>query len=210
MSFNQALCKDRTPIIPQPTIFSCREILRPAPETPFRSTFCYIPPSSFIYKSRQDITDLKRQWETFERIENYNSIVANKLANTIPDDKQVYYIYVDNQEQIDYTQGQLAHIQRYPDISDFLVPYAKKPILYTSTISTIISNLGLNDRIGPCPNEPTSVIISNEQRIQNRKSNDIYIRVSTQNAIYPKSPYKFGSNEEYLLYKKYKAIQSCK
>jgi len=202
-----------------------------------RSTFSY-DASGVQYRSRAELTDLVRQWNTFERIENYNFIVLNKLATIIPSapgqlDGSVFLRPADYDEKIDYTKGQLAHIARYPDISDFLVPYANReipysqstissffstftstmtvPITYTSTYTStymssmlsIVQHLPYNPVYGP----PTQIIpVSSDysEILQKRKARNLYISVSSFTAKYPKSPYKFSSSDEYLLYKKYR------
>jgi len=186
---------------------------------------------------------MRRRWDTFERIENYNSAVLKQLSLTVPGpgmqrDGSVFLRPVDNAEKIDYTKGQLAHIARYPDISDFLTPYANRPIpysqstissiftnfdstytstvssvtstytssytsTYTSSIFSLIESLPPNVILGP----PTQIIPKSSdysEILENRKAKNLYIGVSTFVAKYPKSPYKFGSNDEYLLYKKYR------
>ena len=230
------------PLQPQTIVLSCREVPRPRPPTPTRSTFCF-DLSGVQYKSRAELSDMRRQWETFERIENYNSAILKQLSLTIPGpaiqrDGSVFLRPVDYEEKSDYTKGQLAHIARYPDISDFLVPYANRVIpysnstissiftnfesTYTSTVSSLTStytssytstymssimsmveNLPLNIIYGP----PTQILPKSSdysEILENRKAKNLYIGVSTFVNKYPKTPYKFSSNDEYLLYKKYR------
>jgi hypothetical protein len=230
------------PLQPQTIVLSCREVPRPLPPTPTRSTFCF-DLSGVQYKTRADLSDLRRRWDTFERIENYNSAVLKQLSLNLPGpgiqrDGSVFLRPADNAEKIDYTQGQLAHIARYPDISDFIVPYANRVIpyshstissiftntvstytstvssvtstytssytsTYTSSIFSIIESLPLTIITGP----PTQIIPKSSdysEILENRKAKNLYIGVSTFTAKYPKSPYKFSSNDDYLLYKKYR------
>ncbi len=57
---------------------------------------------------------IQEQWNTFERIENYNDIIYQKyIAGNRSD---LYYQFVNNQEMNDYRAGQLLHIQAYPDL----------------------------------------------------------------------------------------------
>jgi hypothetical protein len=165
--------------------------------------------SKNIYITRQDISDRKRQWDTFERIENFNSIARNNLANSLPTaTSQVFYNFVDNSEKLDYTNGQIQHVERYPDISDFLVPYSRKDIPYTPTVIAALQFVPSETILGPCPGDPVPKSPAVIDPVGYRKSRDVYVRVSTQQAQFPKSPYKFGSNQEYLLYKKFQEWQS--
>lgn len=66
------------------------------------------------YKSRSDILKMQRQWETFERVENYNDIVYQKLQTG--DRGTPYYFFKDREELNDYRAGQELHILRNPTL----------------------------------------------------------------------------------------------
>jgi len=209
-------CKYVAPILNKPPIlfFSCREPIRPAPQEPLRSTFCF-PGSTFFNQSLYDLGQLRNQWETFEKVENYNSIVLNNLANNVPVEQgseineAKFYQFINSQEKIDYNLGQLYHTVIYPDVTDFQQPYASRPIPYTSTIlSTINGRTYINDPSTStvCSNILPPPPLDSDLLLNNRRGLDIYIRVSTQNSQFPKSPYKFISNQEYITYMNYKKI----
>ena len=202
------------PSTPITTIFSCHEPTQDPVVLPMRSTFCF-PASTMKYKSKLEISQLKHQWDTFERIENINSIVLHTLANKLPVEAATgtsapaFYQFTGSDEKTAYNQGQLAHTVTYPDVVDFLVPYASKPIPYASTILSTISGTKY-----PYISTGTSTFCSNLLPTLPRKDSDIllrnknalnlYVRVSTQIAQFPKSPYKFASNNEYITYNEYK------
>jgi len=177
-----------------------------------RSTFCYVNTSKFL--SKQDLIDNQRNWETFERVENTNSIVRQQLANTVPNSvtsggERVWYQFTDNEERIAYKLGQFAHIAKYPDVSDFLVPYSDRPIQYTSSVTSSIAKLLPNECVDcACPKPILGKPITDEERLKNIKAANLYVKVSTQTGLYPKSPYHYGSAEEYLLYKRYVSMNN--
>ena len=190
---------------------------------PKRSTFCYINTTK-PYLAQNDIIALKAQWGKFEDVENHDSIVYNRIVNSVPEqtaiciDKPWFKFANDTERQI-YLKGQAHHIAEYPSVSDFQIPYSKKlvtlsstvlqtlstiypsPIINTQTISSI-SSLSLpstSTQLNPKPQ-------SSDEILRNRPAQNIYIRVSTQNSIFPKSPYRFNGNNEYLLYKTYASV----
>jgi len=179
---------------------------------PMRSTFCF-PASTMQYKSMSDIMTLKFQWDTFERIENYNSIVYNTLSNTMPveagsrENTPIFYQFQNSDEKTAYKMGQLAHTITYPEVVDFLIPYSYKPIQYTSSIISTIQGTKYvySGESTICSNIlPTVPSIDYDELLKNRVGLSLYIRVSTQTSQFPKSPYKFTSNEEYITYNEYK------
>jgi hypothetical protein len=221
-----------------------------------RSTFCF-DLSGVQYKTYGEISDMRRQWNTFERIETLNYSILNKLGTVVPPptsqyDASVFVRPVDNAEKIDYLQGQLAHIARYPDISDFLYPYADRPIpylssvtstifetiystymssifdpitstlagpslltpimssytstviiTYYSSITSVIATLPVIPITGP-PTQIIPVSIPFSDSMENKKARNLFIAVSSFTGKFPKSPYKFSSSDEYVLYKKYR------
>jgi hypothetical protein len=193
---------------------------------PFRSTFCYINTTKF-YLAQNDIIALKAQWTKFEDIENHDSIVYNRLVNSVPGptgffiDKAWYQFANDNERQI-YLKGQAHHIAEYPSVSDFQIPYSKKLVNYSSsvlqTLSTIYPSLIINT--SPISSISSALISttaqlnppqqSSEEVLKNKTAQNIYVRVSTQNGLFPKSPYKFKGDGEYLLYKVYKSVYGPK
>lgn len=204
------------PSTPLTVIFSCIEPFQTPPVEPMRSTFCF-PQSTMKYKSLVEIRELKHQWDTFERIENINSIVLNTLANSLPVEATsgfitpAFYQFVNSDEKTAYNLGQLAHTVAYPEVEDFLVPYASKPIPYVSSVISTISGKSY-----PFLSQSTSTFCSrflptlpqleNDVLLRNRNGLNLYVRVSTQLAQFPKSPYKFSSQNEYLSYLEYKRL----
>jgi hypothetical protein len=205
--------KDVSADVPPTIILSCHEPSQLPVQEPLRSTFCF-PESTFFFQSQYSILQLKNQWDTFERIENYNSIVLNTLGQEVPKEASssamdsVFYQFKSSQEKIDYNLGQLYHTVVYPDITDFQQPYANRPIPYTSTILSTINGQIYVDSPSTvaCSNFTPPRPLEQDVLLNNRLGLSIYVRVSTQNSQYPKSPYKFSSNREYITYMNYKKI----
>jgi len=169
---------------------------------PARSTFCF-KHDKRAFLSQNDIIALKRQWDTFERVENFNSIVYSTITGSESPTSLVYYSFLNQSELDDYRLGQVNHISEYPTVADFLVSYSKKPIVpkKNTVVSTVVAPY-----ISPlcCPEYISTNVISNAELLANKTAKLIYERVSTQAALFPKSPYKFSSSTEYTVYKQYR------
>jgi len=78
--------------------------------TPKRTQY---PPqlSNIKYRTPIQTATLTRQWETFERVENYNDIVYQQLEQG--NRGTLYYQFVNQTEQRDYAAGQALHINFY-------------------------------------------------------------------------------------------------
>ncbi len=211
-------CKENVtvPAVPPTLFLSYTEPSGPEPIAPYRSTFCF-PESSQQYKSQAELIKLRTQWDTFERIENYNSIVLNQLASIVPVEAPngvitpAFYQFINSAEKSNYNMGQLAHTVAYPDVSDFLTSYAARPIPYTSTVMSTIASIryDISGVDVACSNILPPPPLDSDIILRNRKGLSLYVRVSTQMAQYPKSPYKFTSNNEYITYNEFKQAFAC-
>lgn len=78
--------------------------------TPQRTQY---PPQLSNIKFRTPIqtATLTRQWETFERVENYNDIVYQQLQQG--NRGTLYYQFVNESERKDYNAGQTLHVNFY-------------------------------------------------------------------------------------------------
>lgn len=191
---------------------SCRACTKPPPLVPDRSTFCYPYEDRFI--SNQESIANQKNWNTFEAIENTNSAILKQLANRVPTvgsviGERVWHQFVDDAEKTAYRLGQLAHVAAFPTVSDFTVPYSNRPIPYISSVVSTIKSLPPNTCVNcPCPTPVIGKPISSDERLANTKALNTYIKVSTQTGLYPKSPYRYTSSEEYLLYKRYVSMNN--
>lgn len=170
-----------------------------------RSTFSFIN-TTRSYLTQDEIIKLRSQWETFERIENYNSIVYSSIVgkpiSPVGDTviESVFYKFSGDVELQDYKQGRLNHIAEYPSVSDFVVPYSQRPL---NSVSDIIGNADIFPGVIIDPRIDKSKVLTNDERLANINALNLFVKVSTQTSLYPKTPYKFSSNQEYLLYKNY-------
>jgi hypothetical protein len=174
---------------------------------PARSTFCF-KHDTRAFLSQHDLIALKRQWDTFERVENYNSIVYSTINGSESPANLIFYSFLNQSELDDYKLGQANHVSEYPNVADFLTSYSKKPIIPKN--STIVSTV-VSPYISPlcCPEYISTNVISNAELLANKTAKLIYERVSTQAALFPKSPYKFSGASEYLVYKQYRDKYAC-
>lgn len=77
--------------------------------------------SGFTGLTLSDQLKYRTYWDTFTRIQIYNSNVST-LRHQDPDQNIIYYVYKSYQESSDFTQGRILHIRRYPNSNWDLVP----------------------------------------------------------------------------------------
>lgn len=146
--------------------------------------------SGYKYVAMSDIIRFQRQWETFERVENFNDIVYQKLeaANR----SELYYQYRTSEELNDYRNGQQLHMKKFPTVSfvsiaDRPMPNVKfldPPPLITQPIRQNASFL---------------TATSSSERTEQENDLAIYVHASTYNQAHTYQ-YIFPSNEEKLAY----------
>jgi hypothetical protein len=148
---------------------------------------------------------MERQWNTFERIENYNDQIYNRFCQGIRD--KTYYHYSNMSEKNDYQIGQMLHVNRYP----FVTTDARVSTISGVQVSTLAS---ISDRqipnveiiTGPsyfsqvsktCV--PTSSMLTSSEYIAQQSEDAVYLHVSTYNVGH-KYKYNFVSDDEKLMY----------
>lgn len=160
---------------------------------PLRTQYMY-DLSGVKYKSRADILNLQRQWETFERVENYNDIVFQQIA--AGNRGTLYYQFITRQEYMDYRNGQELHILRFPVlaregvfalISERALPDV--PVLVKAPTFSMSSDRGIL----------FSTSIMESQRMGTQTDLAVYTYVSTYNSEHV-FKYNFPSNEEKIAY----------
>ena len=160
--------------------------------TPQRTQYAF-DTSGVRFRSRSDILTMARQWETFERVENYNDIIYQRFS--VGDRSQTYYSFRNREEMNDYRIGQQLHINRYPELprSTFdpinLRPMPDVPVLIASPNYSMPPMRGV-----PIQNAvPASAVITATADMT------IYTYVSSYNATHM-FKYNFVSDEERLAY----------
>jgi hypothetical protein len=148
--------------------------------------------SGVKYKTKSDLLTLRRQWDTYERVENINFSIYKTILKGI---YQPWYVFASNEEASDYRVGQLLHVNRYPNIPSALfqsISLAPTPIPKDS---------GGPPRFAQAPSQIVSANpISEGQKTENNADMSIYIHVSTYNVLHSTFTYQFQSNEEQLAY----------
>lgn len=120
---------------------------------------------------------MQEQWNTFERIENYNDIVYQKFQLGLRGN--LYYQYTSDQELNNYRAGQLLHTLAYPNLpaSTFQPikdrPMPDVPSVETTPIETNVPRFMLNRPV------PTA-----SEKVAEQAELEIYAYVSTYNATH--------------------------
>lgn len=149
------------------------------------------------YKTKSESILLQNQWDTFERVENYDDVIYQRIENGLRD--QTFYQFLSNQEFKDYKQGHELHILAYPTLPcSTFAPVRDKPFPTTPS-KTLLPYYHQVDKflVAPTP-------ISSEKLTQQRADVEIYVYVSTFNNAHVYK-YTFVSNEEKMAY--YRAEQ---
>lgn len=164
------------------------------------STYGYAPRTQYFFdlsgvrcKSRNDIINMQRQWDAFERVENYNERIYIQFIQGYRD-KQ-WYQYHDYRERNDYTLGQDQHIQRYPWLPAITFDsISNRPIPDDVTILTNPPSYWQ-----PCKTVTAPTPISQEEITKQQAELAFYVHVSTFNAAHVYK-YSFITMDEQLSY----------
>jgi hypothetical protein len=157
--------------------------------TPLRTQYPF-DSSGYKFKTRAELLRLQLQWETFERVENYNDLVYQKIATG--DRGTLFYQFRTREEYQNYKNGQELHVLKYPTLptNTFAsiserpmpdVPVTVKAPIYTMTPSSDAKSV------------PASVAAAAVNDMT------IYMYVSSYNAAHV-FKYTFVSDEERLAY----------
>lgn len=75
-------------------------------------TFITFDLSGILAPPQSVRVDYQTYWNTFERIQAFNSNVSTIRASG--DKTPTYYQFVSTDEKLEFTNGRMLHIQRYP------------------------------------------------------------------------------------------------
>lgn len=162
------------------------------PETPLRTQY-FFDLSGVRGKSRGDILAMQRQWETFERIENYNDIIYQRLEQGYRD--KTYYQFRDRSELNDYRNGQEMHVLRYPSASTGTFASISDRPMPDVEVKTRAPNYSMGIERGLL----YSTSISASEMLEMQADMTIYTHVSSFNATHV-FKYNFPSDEEKMAY----------
>lgn len=160
--------------------------------SPTRLQFCF-DLSGVKYKSRQQVMDLQRTWETFERIENDNNIIFQRLSVGLRD--KMFYQFRTREELNDYRTGQTNHILRYP----WLPPSIFDSISIQSVPYITPLNSPPNHSLTMNRGALFSTAMTASDYLAQQADLTIYTHVSSYNSVHTYK-YIFPSNEEKLAY----------
>jgi hypothetical protein len=136
---------------------------------------------------------LTRQWDTFERIENYNDIIYQKLQ--VGDRSSTYWQFVNASEQKDYNAGQMLHINFFTSLpaSTFTSISARAmpsvPVVVPAPTFSMTPSICI----------PQTSAIAASAYAQQQTDTTIYVYVSTYNRAHAYK-YIFPTNEEFMAY----------
>lgn len=146
-------------------------------------------------KSQSEILRLRRQWDAFETVENYNFNIYNQLLQG--NRTMMYYQFRDREELNDYKNGQELHRLRYPDLPETTFQSISEKelpdVLYDSPAPYVLNTIKQNANFMVATIASENVIQQNDMAI--------YTHVSTYNSLH-KYQYNFPSNEEKLAYRR--------
>lgn len=144
------------------------------------------------YKTKSDILIMENQWNIFERVENYNDIIYQRIQDGYRD--QPYYHFLSNQEFKDFKRGQELHILAFPNLPPSTFAFISERPLPITPIKTPLPYYHQVDKYILAP-----PAISSEELTRQRADTEVYVYVSTFNDshIYK---YNFVSDEEKMAY----------
>lgn len=148
--------------------------------------------SWYKYKTPAEINILRRQWNMFETVENYDFTIRAKMNAGYFGTR--WYVFLQSSDQLDYNRGRALHTAQYPTI-DF-TPERNK-FVQQSTIYTKVSY----ETSRPSSGLLLSTSVTEGERIKKSGDTSMYIQVSTFNATH-KYKWTFTSEEDRVSYEK--------
>ncbi len=158
--------------------------------TPLRTQYPFS--ANTRYKTKSERRLMENQWEVFERVENYNDIIYQRIQDGFRD--QPYYQFLSNQEFKDYKRGQELHVLAFPNLPPSTFASISERPLPTTPIKTTLPYYHQVDKYIVSP-----PAISAEELTQQRADAEIYVYVSTFNDSHVYK-YNFVSDEEKIAY----------
>jgi hypothetical protein len=146
------------------------------------------------YKSRGEILKMQDQWDTFERIENYNDIIYQLFEQGFRSNK--YYVFASDQEFKNYRAGQQLHVITYPNLAPSTFnPISERPMPDVPIRSPVSyeTNVSRDVLSSPTPTASESAGIQADL--------EVYTYVSTYNAAH-RLKYQFVDDEEKTAYER--------
>jgi hypothetical protein len=146
------------------------------------------------FKTKAEILRLQLQWETFERIENHDDVIYQRIQNGLRD--QMFYQFRDAIEFKNYKAGQELHVLQNPTLPpSTFSPVRDRPFPTTPSTTALPYTTQVNKFI------VSKAPISSDEYTQIRSDAEIYMYVSSYNhaRVYK---YNFTSDDEKLAYER--------
>lgn len=144
------------------------------------------------YKSRSEVFKLEQEWNTFERIENYDDVIYQRIQDGLRD--QTYYQFPTSAEYKHYKAGQELHVLQYPALpASTFAPIRDRPLPTTPSKTA----LPYTSQVDKSINAPKP--IPADEYTQIRSDAEIYMYVSTYNQAHVYQ-YNFVSDEEKMAF----------
>ena len=148
--------------------------------------------SWYKYKTPAEINILRRQWNMFESVENYNFAIRIRMNAGYFSTR--WYTFLQSSDLVDYHRGQSLHQAQYPGVN--FTPEADK-FVQQSTIYTKVSYESSRPSTGFLLSTP----MTEGERIKKSGDMSMYIQVSTFNASHVYK-WQFSSEDDRLSYEK--------
>jgi hypothetical protein len=168
-----------------------KRLITMQPSTPLRKQYPF-DLSGVRFKSRADILRIQRQWDTFERIENYNDIIFQRFSLGYRD--KTYWQFVNREELNDYRNGQELHVLRYPTLPAGTFASISGRTMPDVPVLTQAPNYSQVSREILAP--PPTLSSEHTEKMADMS---VYMHVSTYNSVHVYK-YIFQSNEEKMAY----------
>ncbi len=165
----------------------------PITYTPLRTQYVF-DLSGIKSRAFSSILTLQRQWDTFERVENYDDIIYQRFQTG--DRSMTYYTFRTREELTDYRSGQELHVLRYPELpcSTFASIRDRPMPDVAMTAYPPSYSAGTTPR-----NLVLSTAMTASERLAMEADLTIYAHVSTFNATHV-FQYNFPSDDEKMAY----------
>ena len=146
------------------------------------------------YKSRGDMLKMQEQWNTFERVENYDDVIYQLFEQG--QRAYRYYVFASDAEFKDYKSGQQLHIRTYTNLpGSTFDPISQRPMpdVPIRTAVSYDTNISRDILTGPTAASSEKAAIQGDL--------EIYAYVSSFNSVH-RLKYQFVDDDEKLAYER--------
>jgi hypothetical protein len=161
--------------------------------TPKRQAFPFADAQT-RYKSRGEILAMQEQWNTFERVENYDDVVYQLFEQGLRSYK--YYVFQSDAEFRNYKAGQQLHIRTYTNLPcSTFDPISQRPMPDVPVRQAVSYETNVPRDFGTTPT-PTS-----SEKAALQSDLEIYAYISSYNSVH-RLKYQFVDDDEKTAYER--------